>query len=184
MFKHQKTEAQINKLRDQYRVVATRGAIIYFVIADLANIDPMYQYSLDYFISRFNYCIDTADKNEDVQVRLGTLIDFTTLFMYNNICRGLFERDKMMFSFILCAQIMLKRESISTSNWMLFLRGAQIRDRSDQKPNPDTSNRVLSQKGWDFLNDLSLHEKSFKGIHDSVEQNWDAWRSWSESAQR
>jgi dynein heavy chain len=43
------TEAEINATRSNYLSIATRGAIIYFVIADLAGIDPMYQYSLAYY---------------------------------------------------------------------------------------------------------------------------------------
>ena len=29
--------------------MATRGSVMYFVVADLAEVDPMYQYSLKYF---------------------------------------------------------------------------------------------------------------------------------------
>ena len=47
-------EEQINETRNQYRTVATRGSILYFVIADLALIDPMYQYSLIYVKRLFN----------------------------------------------------------------------------------------------------------------------------------
>ena len=35
-------EAEINETRSTYSPVAIRGSILYFVIADLANIDPMY----------------------------------------------------------------------------------------------------------------------------------------------
>ena len=35
-------EAEINETRNTYTPVAIRGSILYFVIADLANIDPMY----------------------------------------------------------------------------------------------------------------------------------------------
>lgn len=35
-------EEEINNTRNQYRAVAIRGSILYFVIADLAGIDPMY----------------------------------------------------------------------------------------------------------------------------------------------
>ena len=41
--------ASIDVARLEYVPVATRASILYFVIADLAMIDPMYQYSLDYF---------------------------------------------------------------------------------------------------------------------------------------
>lgn len=46
--------------RDQYKKVSERGAVIYFVIADLAGIDPMYQYSLTYVKKLFNIAIDNA----------------------------------------------------------------------------------------------------------------------------
>ena len=43
------TEEKISTAREKYRVVATRGSVMYFVVASLAEIDPMYQYSLKYF---------------------------------------------------------------------------------------------------------------------------------------
>lgn len=43
------TELMIDAAREKYRAVATRGSIMYFVIASLSEIDPMYQFSLKYF---------------------------------------------------------------------------------------------------------------------------------------
>ena len=40
------TKQEIDEAREAYRTVATRGSIIYFVIADMAQIDPMYQCDL------------------------------------------------------------------------------------------------------------------------------------------
>ena len=34
----------IAKARESYRAAAKRGSILYFVVADMSNIDPMYQY--------------------------------------------------------------------------------------------------------------------------------------------
>ncbi len=42
----EETERQIHEAREAYRSVPVRGSILYFVIADLALVDPMYQYSL------------------------------------------------------------------------------------------------------------------------------------------
>ncbi len=42
----EQTELQISTARERYRRVAVRGSVMYFVVAVLADIDPMYQYSL------------------------------------------------------------------------------------------------------------------------------------------
>ena len=52
------------------RVVATRGSIIYFVIAGLSNIDPMYQYSLRFYKELFSIRLKRAEEHEDVSERL------------------------------------------------------------------------------------------------------------------
>ena len=43
------TEEKINVAREKYRTVATRGSVMYFVVADMGEVDPMYQFSLKYF---------------------------------------------------------------------------------------------------------------------------------------
>ena len=84
-------EEQITETRNQYRSVSKRGSILYFVIADLAGIDPMYQYSLEFVKKLFNDAILTAKQSKDQEERLQFLIDNITKSIYNNICRGLFE---------------------------------------------------------------------------------------------
>lgn len=51
-------------------MVATRGSIIYFVIAGLSNVDPMYQYSLKFYKDLFTQRLQRAEKHEEVQQRL------------------------------------------------------------------------------------------------------------------
>ena len=46
--------------REAYRPVATRGSILYFVVADFAGIDPMYQFSLAYFKQVFSAALVAA----------------------------------------------------------------------------------------------------------------------------
>ncbi|CAH1791320.1 unnamed protein product [Owenia fusiformis] len=53
----EETEKKLNIARKRYLPVATRGAVLYFVIADLANIDVMYQFSLHWFRTMFSSCI-------------------------------------------------------------------------------------------------------------------------------
>jgi dynein heavy chain len=95
------TTQVINTTREGYRSVATRGSVIYFVLATLAMIDPMYQYSLTYFKDLFNQRLQKTEKKEIIDERLELLIDDITYSMYGinlkyNILQ--FSCSKLLFS--------------------------------------------------------------------------------------
>ena len=83
----EQTEEQISTAREKYRPVATRGSVMYFVVATLAEVDPMYQYSLKYFNQLFNMCIEQSEKASDLQARLNILLKNTTASVYTNVAR-------------------------------------------------------------------------------------------------
>ena len=49
----EQTEKDIDKTRAEYVPVAVNTQILFFCVSDLANIDPMYQYSLEWFTGIF-----------------------------------------------------------------------------------------------------------------------------------
>lgn len=49
----EKTEIKIAESREGYRAIAKHSSILFFTIADLTNIDPMYQYSLSWFVNLY-----------------------------------------------------------------------------------------------------------------------------------
>lgn len=53
-------EEEINETRNKYTPVAVRGQILYFVIADMAMINDMYQNSLQFVKVLFNKAIDES----------------------------------------------------------------------------------------------------------------------------
>lgn len=65
----EETEKKIDATRMGYRPVAIHSSILFFSIADLANIDPMYQYSLMWFINLFIMSVDNSEQSEVLQTR-------------------------------------------------------------------------------------------------------------------
>lgn len=48
------TEKEIDIARDVYIPVSKHSSVLFFCIIDLNNIDPMYQYSLSWFINLYH----------------------------------------------------------------------------------------------------------------------------------
>jgi dynein heavy chain len=93
-------KVEIDQTRELYKSIAVRGSILYFVIADLANIEPTYQYSLSYFSKLFEMVISTSPQADTVDARIDILLKNITETIFQNVSRGLFNKDKLIFSLI------------------------------------------------------------------------------------
>jgi dynein heavy chain len=116
------TQARIAKVRLGYIPVAYQASQLFFCIADLASVDPMYQYSLDWYISLYENAIEVAEKAKNLEDRLKSLNDCFTYLIYKNVCRSLFEKDKLLFSFLLTAKIMLGQQTLDPAELRFFLQ--------------------------------------------------------------
>lgn len=130
-----------------------------------------------------------------------------TTLLPRNICRGLFERHKLLFSALICFQILRHRSEIPREEWALFLRGPGPIDRSTQPPNPCPAR--LTPVQWDLLfaaeqravggtrngdaggdegGDGGGEEEGgggggcspLEGLCASVTDGWDRWVSWAD----
>nr|KAF6307771.1 dynein axonemal heavy chain 6 [Myotis myotis] len=155
------TEVMINIAREKYRPVATQGSVMYFVIASLSEIDPMYQYSLKYFKQLFNTTIETSEKTDNLQERMDILLEQTLLTAYANVSRGLFEQHKLIYSFMLCIEIMRQQGSLTDAEWNFFLRGSSGLEK-ERPPKPEIP--WLLTQVWYICYDLEESFPVFKGL--------------------
>ncbi|CDQ98597.1 unnamed protein product, partial [Oncorhynchus mykiss] len=175
----EETERDIDATRLEYVPVAVRTQILFFCVSDLSNVDPMYQYSLEWFLSIFMSGIANSERADTVEQRIISINEFFTFSLYSNVCRSLFEKHKLMFAFLLCARIMMNENKIDMSEWRYLLAGGMPQQ---QLSNPAV--RWLSERAWQDILGLSAlptfnsladsfpkHMKAFKRIFDSSEPN-------------
>lgn len=84
----------------------------------------MYQYSLVWFVNLYNMAISNTEPVDTVEKRLKDLTKYFTYFLYVNICRSLFERDKLLFALLLVINIRGISDMPETaSQWLFLLTG-------------------------------------------------------------
>ena len=180
------TTKEINDTREGYRVVATRGSVIYFVVANLALVDPMYQYSLQYYKALFNQRLEKTEKKSVLAERLALLIDDITLSMYTNVCRGLFEKDKLLYSFVVAAKIEIAAGQVSDKEWLAFMVGPVVNLAvTEGKPIPAAVvSAGITEKSW---NSIVMMENEmgviFLNLCADVENKTEEWKKFFVSDQ-
>ncbi|KAJ8670547.1 hypothetical protein QAD02_001806, partial [Eretmocerus hayati] len=164
------TEKSIDETRLQYTSIATYSTVLFFTTAALANIDPMYQYSLVWFVNLFKNTIDNTPPVDDIEQRLEDLRKAFTYCLYVNICRSLFEKDKLLFSLILLVNLLSKQGKMSATQWLFFLTGGV----GLENPHPNPA-KWLPDKSWDELCRLNdVH--GFEGIRAAFEEDTNSWK--------
>ncbi|XP_053785531.1 dynein axonemal heavy chain 1 isoform X3 [Desmodus rotundus] len=173
----EQTEKDIDLTRMEYIPVAVRTQILFFCVSDLANVDPMYQYSLEWFLNIFLSGIANSERADNLKKRIANINRYLTYSLYSNVCRSLFEKHKLMFAFLLCVRIMMNEDKINQSEWRYLLSGGSVQVMTE---NPAVD--WLSDRAWrdilalsnlpafsSFAADFVKHLSEFRAIFDSPE---------------
>uniref|UniRef100_A0A4W3IJM0 Dynein axonemal heavy chain 1 n=1 Tax=Callorhinchus milii TaxID=7868 RepID=A0A4W3IJM0_CALMI len=168
----EQTEKDIDTTRLQYVPVAVRTQILFFCVSDLANVDPMYQYSLEWFLNIFMSGIANSEQADTVEKRIHLINEYFTFSLYCNVCRSLFEKHKLMFAFLMVSALLSPQEE-----WRFLLTGGSI-----EKTGPNPASSWLSQRAWreiqtlgnlqifsDFPSEFQNNLQEFQFLFDSIE---------------
>ncbi|XP_028567040.2 dynein axonemal heavy chain 10 isoform X2 [Podarcis muralis] len=171
----EKTAADIDRLRDGYRAAAKRGAILFFVLSEMALVNTMYQYSLTAFLDVFGLSLRKSIPDTIVAKRLRNIMDTLTFNVYNYGCTGLFEKHKLLFSFNMTIKIEQADHRVPQEELDFFLKGNISLEKSARKK----PCAWLSDQGWeDVIRVSELFPEEFGSLASDLEDNPDEWKAW------
>ena len=171
----EKTQAQVQETRATYVPVAVRASALFFVIADLCNVEPMYQYSLEWFYAIYEQAIAAAERFErNIQKRLTALQSKFLEMLFEQTCHSLFEKDKLMLSLLLAFKSMEVDDDINLEEKRLLLMA--LGGGSPHLPKP--AEEWLTEKMWSRI---CVLDKVGKGpwykFATSFQDNIEKWKA-------
>lgn len=168
-----KTTSEIDAAREIYRCVAERASILYFILNDLCKINLMYQFSLKAFIVVFKRAINQTERKCSTDDRVAALLDSITYAVYLYTCRGLFEKDKLVYKMHLAFQILVHDNQVSAAELDFILRFPYT-------PNLHSPFDFLPSHLWGGVKALSNIDH-FYGLERDLDQSTKRWKKFVES---
>eukprot|EP00961_Rhodomonas_salina_P075889 1018570-Rhodomonas_salina.1 len=121
--------------------------------------------------------MNNSEPNPKVDERVDILIDYFTFSLYRNVCRSLFEKDKVLYSFLVCSRLMLAEDKISQTDLRFLLSGVGgvSQDKPMEKPADWIPDRCWAEVVQASLlpafaqlpSDFFRHMLEWKAIYDS-----------------
>ena len=168
------TNKKINIAREEFRPVAERGSILYFVICDMTMVNCMYQISLGQFLTIFDFGISGSVKSPVTAKRLVNIIEFLNLEVFKYTCRGLYENDKLLFTLLMTLKIDIRKGNVKHREFQTFIKGGAA---LDLKSCPDKPAKWILDMTW--LNLVQLQQlPEFREIINQVGRNEKQWKQW------
>ncbi|BET02170.1 Dynein, axonemal heavy chain [Nesidiocoris tenuis] len=166
------TTLKINSARENYRSVAARSSLIYFIMNDLQKVNPLYQFSLKAFTIVFHNAMKKAEHAESVDARVEVLTESITFSTFMYTSRALFEADKMIFMSIMAIQIQQKKGDVTSKEIDFLLRYPYV-------PNLTPLVDFLTPVQWGGIKAL-VDMDEFRGLDKDIEGSAKRWKKFVE----
>ncbi|KAJ1563094.1 Dynein heavy chain 5, axonemal [Cladochytrium tenue] len=170
------TQKKITSAREEYRPVASRGSIIYFLVAEMSMVNVMYQTSLKQFLGLFDESMEKSSPSPIPSKRIQNIIEYCTFRTFSYMTRSLYEIHKIMFVLLLALKIDLSMGKIQHEEFRCFIKGGAALDINTVVKKPFN---WIPDMTW--LNLVALSKMpGFNDLLNQIGKNEKAWKSWYE----
>jgi len=162
----------IHKFRDTYLQFADHCAGLFCTLTTLSNLNHMYRFSFSWFIQLYITSIDTSNKSIILEKRLQFLKTSFTKNLHSSICRSLFEKDRLLYSFLLSVKILIDNKQTTHEEVKYF--SASL-DEENHDAILESAPEWLSVEKWRQICKLSSVASNLRELANDFSANSAAW---------
>jgi len=193
----QENEAKINVTSESYRPVASRGALLFFLLMDLNKIHSFYKFSLDAFVLVCSRAINAVSlrvanveggqeggesefvelTGKDLVNRVDSLLKLVTKSSFSYLRRGLFNQHKLIVSTMLCLRILARSGKITAAELDILIRAPP---EPAPPAIPEACESMVTPLAWAQLKFVETlpHFKTIGNLTQNMEQDSLSWKRW------
>lgn len=167
--------AEIASSRGAYMEVSQMGSQLFFIWKSMGAVNRMYQYSIVSFINVFTRALGEAEPHQNISQRLKNIGDKLCGLFYEFGCIGLFEKDKLLYSFQIATIMEHCNGSLDQKEIDFFIKGADYSlDVTLECPFD-----WITESNWKciFMLENDFGER-FNGIMGHLKEHEMEWRAW------
>jgi len=158
-------EDKIEDARVHYKIAMNFCSWLYFVTQDLATVDHMYQFSMEWFSGIFNSIkiielyvktIESLKLREEnkMKARCDKIIAGMKLAFYQNISQSLYSQHKLLFGFLMTIRILQAEGGFDPKIYDIFVHDNEFSQSiHESKENP--LKELISAKSWNIIQYIS-----------------------------
>ncbi|XP_025074096.1 dynein heavy chain 7, axonemal-like [Pogonomyrmex barbatus] len=163
----------INKFRDEYLHFADHCAGLFCTLTSLSQLNHMYRFSFSWFIQLYITSIETSNRSVVLEKRLQFLRSSFTRNLHSSVCRSLFEKHKLLYSFLLCVKVLIDDQQTTRDEvkYFISLDAEDICDTILKVSVPDW----LPMDKWRQICRLSSAVSDLNNLADDFCVNGTAW---------
>ncbi|XP_075217843.1 uncharacterized protein LOC142322649 [Lycorma delicatula] len=168
-------EIELASLRRHFTQLAVFSRILYECMSTLQSVDYMYRYSLPIF-QRIYSLVVRGVVRENPYISWRSLqkkcIEEFMVAIFNFVCRGIFQKHRLLYSFLICIKVMMNSQITDQSQLMFFMTGPREMEEVITKP----KQQWITKKAWEEICYLKKF-KAFKDLPNHLTKHTRQWKN-------
>ncbi|XP_034942678.1 dynein heavy chain 7, axonemal-like, partial [Chelonus insularis] len=167
---------KINLFRNNYNELAQYCANLFNTLTILTHLNCMYKFSYRWFLQLYIKSISNSNTSVKLDKRLNYLKLSFTKILHCNIVNGLYEKHKLLYTFLLCLKLSINKNDITNEEYQYFIENCitsttQINIECHNEEEQLQDDNWITEKIWMQISTLSKSIEAFQGLEQSIKND-------------